>query len=54
VALIQKNCIQVDRDSGDGNSEEHRHATLVVRPWPSLPHCLQNLESGRRCARSSA
>src|SRR5215831_20378294 len=50
VALVQKDCVQVDRDIGDGNPEEHRHATLVVRPWSSLPDCLQNLESGRRRA----
>src|SRR5215471_234108 len=50
VALVQKNRVQVDRDIGDGNPEEHRHATLVVRPRPSLPDRLQNLESGRRRA----
>src|SRR5262249_53129297 len=47
VALVQKNFVQVDRDIRDGNPEEHRRATLVIGPWPSLPDCLKNLESGR-------
>lgn len=50
VALVQKHFVQVDRDIGARNPEEHGRTTLVVRPWLSLPDCLQNLESSRRRA----
>jgi hypothetical protein len=36
--------------SEKGNPEEHRHATLVVCPWPPLLDCVEYLESGRRRA----
>jgi hypothetical protein len=47
VALVQKNVVQVDRDISDRNPQQYRRATLIVRAWPALPGCPQDLKRGR-------